>query len=109
MRKVDVYCNDVKAGELTELTPGRGYRFAYDETYLGGGGGAVSVTLPKGQREYEAKTLFPFFSNMLPEGRYRSAICRHYKIDEEDLFGLLYIMAGADFIGAVDVRNARNE
>ena len=109
MRKVDVYFNEVKAGEISETFPGKGYSFVYDESYLRSGGPSVSVTLPKDQKEYRSEVLFPFFSNMLPEGNYRKAICRHYRLDEEDLFGLLSVMAGADFIGAVNIRNARNE
>ena len=31
MRQLEVYVNDVKAGLLTELNPGKGYTFVYTE------------------------------------------------------------------------------
>ena len=104
MRQLGVYNNDVLAGVLTEQTPGRGYVFAYDPAYLAAGGLPVSVTLPLRPAPYESESLFPFFVNLLPEGANRTVICRKYRIDEEDLFGLLTVMSGRDFIGAVSVR-----
>ena len=90
-----------KAGVLTELNPGKGYVFLYDQDYLISDSPSISVTLPRRKERYESAELFPFFSNMLPEGANRSVICRSLKIDEEDFFGLLEAMAGKDFIGAV--------
>lgn len=86
---------------LTELNPGKGYVFLYDQDYLISDSPSISVTLPRRKERYESAELFPFFSNMLPEGANRSVICRSLKIDEEDFFGLLEAMAGKDFIGAV--------
>lgn len=34
MRQLYVYMNDLKAGVLTENTPGKEYTFCYDENYL---------------------------------------------------------------------------
>lgn len=104
MRQLGVYNNDVLAGVLTELAPGRGYVFAYAPAYLVSGAAPVSVTLPLQSDSYESESLFPFFVNLLPEGANRTIICRKYRIDEEDLFGLLFVMSGRDFIGAVNVR-----
>ena len=56
-----------------------------------------------------AEHLFPFFTNMLPEGANRSVICRSLRIDELDFFGLLSAMAGKDFIGAVNIRRIGDE
>ena len=105
MRQLGVYNNDVLAGVLTEQTPGRGYVFAYDPAYLASGGTPVSVTLPLQSAPYDSESLFPFFVNLLPEGANRTVICRKFHIDEEDLFGLLSVMSGRDFIGAVSVRS----
>ncbi len=33
---------------------------------------------------FESDRLFPFFTNMLPEGANRSVICRSLRIDEND-------------------------
>ena len=104
MRQLGVYYNNVKAGVLTEQHPGRGYEFRYDPAYLLSGGKSISVTLPRNRQMFEAETLFPFFTNMLPEGANRSIICRRLRIDENDFFGMLSAMAGKDFIGAVHVK-----
>lgn len=104
MRQLSVYYNNTKAGVLTELHPGRGYEFRYDSAYLISGGKSISVTLPRKKAFFESEALFPFFTNMLPEGANRSIICRSLRIDENDFFGLLSAMAGKDFIGAVHIR-----
>lgn len=104
MKQLRVYFNDTEAGVLTEHSPGAGYSFQYDEAYLRSEMPAISVTLPKRSEVYRAEYLFPFFSNMLPEGANRRVICRSLRIDEKDFFGLLSAMADRDFIGAVNVR-----
>ena len=109
MRKVGVYFNDVKAGVLTEAHPGQGYVFKYDDAYVQSEYPGVSVNLPKRSEAYESEYLFPFFTNMLPEGGNKRVICRSNRLDEDDLFGLLTVMAGADFIGAVNVRRIEDE
>ncbi|MCC8117881.1 MAG: HipA N-terminal domain-containing protein [Bacteroidales bacterium] len=48
--------------------------------------------------------MFPFFTNMLPEGGNRRIVCRRRRVDEEDFFGMLLMMRGADFIGAINLR-----
>lgn len=108
MRKVAVYFNDIEAGILTEHNPGACYTFQYNEEYLNSSLPPVSITLPKRSEAYSSKYLFPFFSNMLPEGGNRRVICRTQRIDESDLFGLLVVMADKDFIGAVNVRKIQN-
>lgn len=109
MRKVDVYFNDTKAGVLTEHDSGRGYTFKYRPEYVQSGMPSVSVTLPKREEAYESDLLFPFFSNMIPEGANRRVICRMLRIDERDYFGILSAMADQDFIGAVNIRTSSNE
>lgn len=107
MRRVDVYLNDTKAGELTELHPGKDYIYQYDSEYLTTDLPQISINLPKRVEPYESEYLFPFFANMIPEGDNRRIICRAFRIDERDIFGILAIMADQDFIGAVNVRNSR--
>ena len=70
---------------------------------------SISTTLPKRLDVYYSEHLFPFFSNMLPEGTNRRVICRSLKIDEKDFFGLLEAMADRDFIGAVNVRRISDD
>lgn len=104
-----VYYNDTKAGILTELHPGTGYTFQYREVYLNSTMPPISATLPKQSNVYRSDYLFPFFSNMLPEGANRRVICRSLRIDENDFFGLLEAMADKDFIGAINVRRINND
>lgn len=104
MRELSVYTNEIKAGILSEAHPGHDYTFIYDADYLASDQPPVSVTLPKRKEAYRSEHLFPFFTNMLPEGANRKVICRTLKIDEEDFFGLLSAMANQDFIGAVQLK-----
>lgn len=104
MRSLDIYFHGIKAGRLTENIPGKSYSFKYYESYLQQSFGAISVTLPLSANTYESDRLFPFFSNMLPEGANRRIICREHKIDERDSFGLLRCFSGKDIIGAVTVK-----
>lgn len=65
---------------------------------------AISLTLPKSQKEYRSEFLFPFFFNMLSEGANRKLQCIQLRIDEEDHFGLLAATAQYDTIGAITVK-----
>ena len=76
MRQLEVYVNEVKAGTLTELNPGKGYRFAYSEAYVASDCPPVSLSLPKRTEAYEAESMFPFFTNLLPEGANRKVSSR---------------------------------
>lgn len=107
MRQVEVYYNETKAGVLTEVHPGKGYIFQYTQEFLSSFLPPISATLPKQQPAFESDTLFPFFSNMIPEGANRGVICRTYRIDEKDYFGILSAMADKDFIGAVNIRTPK--
>ncbi|MCH5215245.1 MAG: HipA N-terminal domain-containing protein [Muribaculaceae bacterium] len=104
MRQLAVYYNDSLAGVLAEKSSGSDYTFQYADDYVNSNLPAISVTFPKRNERYSSEQLFPFFSNMLPEGTNRKTICRLQKIDENDSFGLLSALAGRDFIGAVNVR-----
>lgn len=104
MRSVDVYNNDVLAGTLYEIGQGK-YLFRYDDEYFRNDFmPEISITIPKKQQEYMSDAIFPFFTNMLPEGGNRKVICRKFKVDESDFFGMLMSMRGADFIGAINLR-----
>lgn len=94
---------------MTEQHPGIGYSFQYCEDYLDSPMPPISATLPKRIDAFYSEHLFPFFSNMIPEGANRRVICRSLKIDEQDFFGLLEAMADRDFIGAVNVRRITND
>ena len=108
MKQLEEYYNELKAGRLSEKPPGIGNSFQYSEDYLDSAMPPISATLPKRTDAFYSEHLFPFFSNMIPEGANRRVICRSLKIDEQDFFGLLEAMADRDFIGAVNVRRITN-
>ncbi len=103
MRKGKVYRNGELVGYIIERDR-KNYSFSYDAAwYADPHKPAVSLTLPKTQKEYHSEYLFSFFFNMLSEGvnkRLQSTVLR---IDEADHFGLLLATAQADTIGAITV------
>ena len=99
--------NDVRAGMLTEFNPGKGYAFVYDEAYVTSDRPPVSLSLPKRSEVYEAESLFPFFTNLLPEGANRKVVCREKRIDDNDFFGMLMATVGTDMIGSVNFREVK--
>lgn len=104
MRSIKVYNNDILAGTLSELDNGK-YSFRYEDEYFHDNSmPEISITLPKNNQEFVSDSIFPFFTNMLPEGGNRKVICRQFKVDETDFFGMLLAMRGADFIGAINLR-----
>ena len=108
MRQLDVYMNGSYAGRLSECGPGRDYLFVYDKEYLAAAAAvSVSVNLPCRSEAFRSETLFPFFINILPEGANKRALCRLCKVSESDAFGLLVAMSGADFIGAVSLKEVK--
>ena len=104
MRQLSVYVNDRHAGFISEQQPGRGYEVRYTPEYLHSDGSPVSLTLPKREEPYLSEYLFPFFTNLLPEGANRKAVCRYARIDEDDFFGMLMATVGTDMIGAVNFK-----
>jgi len=104
MRAAKVYMNNIPAGILTENSDGS-FTFCYDDDfYSDSRRSAISLTLPKVQRQFHSKTLFPFFFNMLSEGVNKQIQTRKFKIDEDDAFGLLMATAHSDVIGAVTIK-----
>ncbi len=104
MRTVDVYYGKVYAGKLKELARGR-YEFTYDDSFRHNSEmPPLSVNLPKSNKVYYSKNIFPVFTNMLPEGANRRALCRAKKVDEKDFFGMLQMICGMDTIGKFVLR-----
>ena len=104
MRTLEIYRNGILAGLLIEENR-KQYIFRYDEKYyIDDNNPAISLTLPKSQKEYRSEFLFPFFFNMLSEGVNRKLQSIQLRIDEEDHFGLLAATAQYDTIGAITVK-----
>lgn len=108
MRKALVYRNGIVAGVLIEESR-TSYIFRYEESYYSDKSRpAISLTMPKTQKEYRSETFFPFFFNMLSEGVNKKLQCQQLKIDEKDYFGLLLATAGTDTIGSITVKMDEN-
>ena len=104
MRAIEIYRNGTLAGTLTEENR-KHYVFRYDDNYFNDTSKpAISLTLPKTQKEYRSDCLFPFFFNMLSEGVNRKLQSTQLRIDEDDNFGLLAATAQYDTIGAITVK-----
>ena len=101
---MEIYRNGTLAGTLTEENR-QHFVFRYDNNYFNDPNKpAISLTLPKTEKEYSSEFLFPFFYNMLSEGVNRKLQSTQLRIDEEDNFGLLMATAQYDTIGAVTVK-----
>lgn len=104
MRQAQVFRNKELAGVLTEDDQ-RNYTFTYtNEWFADQEKPAVSLTLPKTQKEFKSGILFPFFFNMLSEGVNRKLQSRTLRMDEKDHFGLLLATAQDDTIGAITIK-----
>ncbi|MRX63725.1 HipA N-terminal domain-containing protein [Maribacter luteus] len=108
MRQAVVLYKMEEAGLLTQRDDGS-FTFRYNDLWFESSGKpAISLTLPKSQQEYHSEFLFPFFYNMLPEGSNKQNICFEMRIDLKDHFGLLLTTAKYDTIGAIQVKEIKN-
>lgn len=102
-RKGLVYIQNQFAGIIAETD--EGYSFSYNEDYLRNEKAlSVSLTLPLNMSAYTSTILFPFFDGLIPEGWLLDIVCRNWKINPNDRFGLL-LTACRDCIGDVSIRN----
>lgn len=99
MRTAEVFVHNILAGELTELTQGKQYRFIYRTNYIGE---PVSLTMPIATQVLDYEQFPPFFDGLLPEGVMLDGLLRGRKIDRNDLFSQL-IACGEDTVGAVTI------
>lgn len=104
MREARVYYKGEEAGILTQKDDGS-FVFRYlDKWFSDRGKPAISLTIPKTKKEHFSKGLFPFFYNILPEGGNKREVCREFKIDKSDDFGILLHTAEVDTVGAVTLK-----
>ena len=109
MRAMEIYLKQVLAGVLIEETRNH-YVFRYeDDYYKDPNKPAISLTMPKTQKEYSSPYLFPVFSNMLSEGANRKLQSRLLQIDENDDFGILMATGQYDTIGAITIKKIEHQ
>ncbi|SFB55323.1 HipA N-terminal domain-containing protein [Algoriphagus aquimarinus] len=105
MNSARVLRNGELVGILTKSKKGI-YTFTYEDTWFKDPmKPAVSLTLPKSEKEYSSDHLFPFFFNMLSEGVNLKLQARQYQVDEDDFFSLLLLTANSDTIGAITIES----
>ncbi len=108
MRKAKVLFKNEEAGILTQHDDGS-FSFHYHDDWVANNDRqSISLTLPKNEKEFHSRFLFPFFYSMLPEGSNKQVVCRINRIDSEDHFGLLMTTAKNDSIGAVRIIKQEN-
>ena len=108
MRKAKVLFKNEEAGILTQHDEGSfSFRY-YDDWVANNSKQSISLTLPKTEKEFHSKYLFPFFFSMLPEGSNKQVVSKLNRIDPEDNFGLLMTTAKIDRIGAVRIIKIEN-
>ena len=92
--------NEMPCAERNKL---RLLRYMKDRTH-----DPISLTMPFREEPYLSDYLFPVFTNMLPEGANRKIVCRSWRLDEKDFFGLLLKIATYDTIGAITVKEVES-
>jgi serine/threonine-protein kinase HipA len=103
MREAKVLFKDEEAGVLTQHDDGS-FTFCYLDKWINDSSKpGISLSFPKTEKQFHSEFLFPFFYNMLPEGSNKQVICKLFKIDSDDYFGLLMTSAKNDSIGAVRI------
>ncbi|MBS1663697.1 MAG: HipA N-terminal domain-containing protein [Bacteroidetes bacterium] len=109
MRKARVLFKGEEAGVLTQSDDGS-FLFQYTPSWTADSSKpSISLTLPKTEKTYHSRSLFPFFYNMLPEGSNKQIVSKLNRIDKDDYFGLLMATAKSDTIGAVTVLKMEDE
>ena len=102
-----IYKGKIKAGEL--WVDENGYHFEYDDLFIKDDSlRPISVTMPKKQKFYHSKDLFPYFKSILSEGENRKQICKALGIDPSDDWNLLVLTCQHDTIGAITVKSIEN-
>jgi serine/threonine-protein kinase HipA len=103
MRKARVLYKNEEAGILVQHDDGS-FTFEYKESWmLNQQKPSISLSFPKSKKVFRSKHLFPVFYNMLPEGRNREAVVQLNRVEQDDHFAILTIVAKNDSIGVLRV------
>ena len=103
MRQAKVLYKGALSGVVTQGDDGA-FRFVYDPLWLADTKAPpISLAMPKQAEPYTSVGLFPVLFNLLPEGENRTLLCRAFRLDQDDDFGLLLCIAKHDTIGAITV------
>jgi serine/threonine-protein kinase HipA len=101
MTALDVYFHSDRVGRLERLAQAR-LRFAYEPTWVTGGGPPLSLNLPVGEESFEDEACRPFFAGLLPEGEFLKAVARAFHVSAGNPFSVLAEIGG-ECAGAVSL------
>lgn len=103
MQRAKVFRNSIFTGILTKLNE-KEYIFVYDKEYLKlPNKKAISLTLPLQEEEFKSPFLFPFFYNLLAEGKLKDIQCKELRIDKDDDFSRLILTTKENTIGSITI------
>ena len=103
MQRAKVFRNNIFVGLLTKLNE-KQYVFVYDKEYLKlPNKKPISLTLPLQEEEFKSSYLFPFFYNLLAEGKLKDIQCKELRIDKDDDFSRLILTTKENTIGSITI------
>ena len=103
MQRAKVFRNNIFVGLLTKLNE-KQYVFVYDKEYLKlPNKKPISLTLPLQEEEFKSAYLFPFFYNLLAEGKLKDIQCKELRIDKDDDFSRLILTTKENTIGSITI------
>ncbi len=103
MQRAKVFRNNIFVGLLTKLNE-KQYVFVYDKEYLKlPNKKPISLTLPLQKEEFKSPYLFPFFYNLLAEGKLKDIQCKELRIDKDDDFSRLILTTKENTIGSITI------
>ncbi|RXK12058.1 phosphatidylinositol kinase [Halarcobacter mediterraneus] len=103
MQRAKVFRNNILAGLLTKFSE-KEYSFIYIKEYLQSQKAKpISLTFPLQEEEFKSKHLFPFFYNLLSEGKLKDIQCKELRIDKSDDFSRLLLTTKENTIGSITI------
>ena len=107
MQKGKVFRNNTFVGLLTKFSENE-YSFVYIKEYLNKENAKpISLTLPLQEEEFKSNHLFPFFYNLLAEGKLKEIQCRELRIDKNDDFSRLLLTTQENTIGSITIEKEK--
>ena len=103
MQRGKVFRNNIFTGLLTKFDE-NSYGFVYVEEYLNKENAKpISLTFPLQKKEFTSKYLFPFFYNLLAEGKLKDIQSKELRIDRNDDFSRLLLTTKENTIGSITI------
>lgn len=109
MQKGKVFRNNIFVGTIIKYNE-REYTFEYNKSYLDSKNAKpISLTFPLQEDVFKSEYLFPFFYNLLAEGKLKDIQCRELRIDKSDNFSRLLLTTQENTIGSITIQKEEND